>query len=116
MGLDPRRTYAYALSDLHPDVEHARALFRDGHFPEAVRNAAQAFINRVGALIDPVELERRSGRRDLDGTPLLEVAFGEDQPLLAFSSRETRTQRSEHLGYRDLRSGALACAAECAEP
>ena len=45
--LDARRTYAYALTDLHPDTNAAQALFRDGHFADAIRRAAQDYLDRV---------------------------------------------------------------------
>lgn len=104
--LDARRTYAYALTDLHPDTNAAQALFRDGHFADAVRRAAQDYLDRVAALVEPEELVRRDRAPDLDGTPLLEVAFDERAPVLGFERRPSpRATRDEQLGHRYLALG-----------
>lgn len=104
--LDARRTYAYALTDLHPDTNAAQALFRGGHFTDAIRRAAQDYLDRVAGLVEPGELVRRDRAPDLDGTPLIEVAFDETTPVLGFERRpSSRATRDEHLGHRYLALG-----------
>ncbi len=87
------------LGDLHSETDRAQALFRDGHFQEAVRKAAERFLNRVAELADHPKAQ------DKQGTELINLVFSEKKPILAFSSRETRIERGEHNGYRFLAAG-----------
>jgi len=81
---------------LHPEADIAQDLFSDGYFDEAVRKAAQRFINRVRELAD---------RPDLDGVALINAAFSSTSPVLGFNDRSTPAERDEHDGFRDLARG-----------
>lgn len=73
------------------------ALFRDGHYREAVQKAAERFNARVADL---------SERHDLTGGSLINNAFSETHPLLVFSeTRVTLLERDWHNGYRFLALG-----------
>ena len=82
--------------EMHPELQIATGLFSDGHFDEAVRKAAQRFMNRVQEMVD---------RPDLDGVVLMNTVFSEQKPLLAFNERETLIERDEHNGFRFLAVG-----------
>ena len=97
----PRR-FVSAAQRLHPDTQLAHGLLIDGHGTEAVRRAAQRFINRVAALVYPEEDERGDQQ---DGVPLMAAAFAREAPLLSFSRMSTRVERNEHDGYRNLAIG-----------
>ncbi len=91
---------ALTLGDLHGETRLVHDLFRGGYAQEAVRKAAQRYINRVAELAtdDP-------GSRDRQGVDLINRVFSEDNPVLTFSSRETLPERDEHNGYRFLGVG-----------
>ncbi len=92
--------HGIALSDLHEETSRAHALFRDGHHQEAVRRAAQRYSNRVA--------ERTGEAADTrQGMALIVRAFSENDPLLAFNSRESLVERDEHNGYRSLAVGLV---------
>lgn len=87
---------AAVTQSLHGEVAVAFELFADGHHDDAVRKAAQRFINRVQEL---------ANREDLDGVALMNKTFSEDAPLLAFNERTTLVERDEHNGFRFLAVG-----------
>ena len=87
---------AAVTQSLHVEVAPALDLFIDGHYDEAVRKAAQRFINRVREL---------ANRADLDGVALMNKTFSEEAPLLAFNERATLIERDEHNGFRFLAVG-----------
>lgn len=93
-------TGALTLDDLHSETGIAHSLFRDGHHQDAVRKAAQRYINRVAELAadDP-------GSRDRQGVDLINRVFSEDRPVLAFNPRLSLTERDDHNGYRFLGTG-----------
>lgn len=98
---------ALTLDDLHGETEGAHSLFRDGHWQEAVRKAAERYINRVAERADHPDVADRQGKS------LIDRAFSEKDPILAFNSEPpvewTRTERDEHNGHRFLGVGlALA--------
>ena len=96
-ALEPEETpVQLALGDLHEETRLAHDLFRDGHRQEAVRKAAQRFLNR---------LSERAEHSKKQGTALVNLAFSENAPLLAFTARATRAERDEHDGYRFLGVG-----------
>ena len=72
------------------------ALFRDGHYDDAVRRASQVFINEVKELAD---------RDELEGEALFNQAFSAQNPLIEFSERLSRLQQNEHDGFRHLGIG-----------
>ena len=91
---------ALTLDDLHSETGIAHHLFRDGHHQDAVRKAAQRYVNRVAELAadDP-------GSRDRQGVDLINRVFSEDSPVLAFNPRLSLTERDDHNGYRFLGTG-----------
>ena len=91
------------LNDLHAETRLAHGLFRDGHLQEAVRKAAERYVNRVAQEAEHPELQ---------GTTLINRAFSEDTPLLVLNSHEsldewTLMDRDEHNGYRFLGVGLV---------
>lgn len=83
-----------ALGKLHPRVQTVAAkLFRDGHF-------RQAILDSYIAVVDDVKT--KSGRGDLDGTPLMQTVFSPKNPILVVSS-----DPDEQQGFMWLFSGAV---------
>ena len=94
------------LSDLHVETEPVHSLFRDGHFQEAVRKAAERCINRIAELADHPDARKRWGKR------LIERIFSESNPILTFNAHETLDDWTlhdldEHNGYRFLGVGLV---------
>lgn len=85
-----------AAQNMHAELGAALELFVDGHYDEALRKAAQRFINRVQEL---------ANREDLNGVALMHQTFSENTPLLAFNDRSTLVERDEHNGFRFLAVG-----------
>ena len=94
---------ALTLDDLHSETGIAHDLFRDGHWQEAVRKAAERYVNRVAERADHPDVTDRQGKS------LIDRAFSEKDPILAFNSEPpvewTRTERDEHNGHRFLGVG-----------
>lgn len=85
------------LAHFHEEVDIARGLFEGGHFQEAVRKAAERFLNRVA------ELARRN---DLVGAGLVNRTFSENQPILEFDADRSSLQaKNRHDGFRFLSLG-----------
>lgn len=85
--------------NLHPRIlEVSRDLFLDSHAWEAVFAAAKALVNYV---------KDRSGRHDLDGTPLMRTVFSRNAPLLAFNELKDQTDADEQEGMMHLFEGAV---------
>ena len=82
---------AHALEDFRQLPAESLDLYRAGFYDRAIQHAAQAFVN---------EVKNRADRDDLDGQALFLHAFSENQPVLAFSRRQTAAQRDEHDGFR----------------
>ncbi len=53
-------------------------------------------------------LREKSGVKDLDGTSLVEKVFSTENPILAFNTLETQTERSEHKGFSSLLKGCFS--------
>ena len=86
-----------SFDDLHAEVQLARGLFSDGYLQEAVRKAAERFVNRVG---------EDANRPDLSGLSLINQAFSEQQPLLVFTDeRDSLSDQNLHNGFRNLAAG-----------
>lgn len=104
MGEDPN----LSLHDLHPETQLAHRLFEGHHLQEAVRKAAERYVNRVAELADHPDTQDRQGKG------LIERVFSEASPILTLNSHEsledwTLIDRDEHNGYRFLGVGlALA--------
>ncbi len=91
------------LDDFHSETKIAHSLFRDGYLQEAIRKAAERYVNRVA---------QEAERPDLLGTSLINHAFSEDKPVLVLNSHETLddwtlVDRDEHNGYRFLGVGLV---------
>ena len=102
---DQRDPSRLSLADLHPETRSVHQLFRAGFFAEALRSAAQRYINRVGDLVGPDELERRGQPSNLTGTRLIDLSFGGTNPVLAPGPRASRSRQSERDGYHQLARG-----------
>ena len=84
----------FRLSDLHPKISEASgALYRDGHYAEAVLRTCIALEQAV---------QERSGRRDLHGADLMQRVFSKDSLMLTIST-DTGVQQ----GVMFLFSGAM---------
>lgn len=82
------------IARLHPIVQKtAGELFKNGHY-------RQAILDTYIALVDAVKV--KSGRHDLDNTPLMQTVFSVKNPELRISS-----DSDEQLGFMWLFSGAV---------
>jgi uncharacterized protein (TIGR02391 family) len=85
--------------NLHPRIRDvSRDLFMDGHPWDAVFAASKALVNYV---------KERSGRHDLDGTPLVRTVFSKNSPVLAFNGLADQTDQDEQEGMMHLFEGAV---------
>lgn len=90
---------AFQRLPLHPAIAGASTrMFRDGHYRSAVLDACIALVNYV---------RDKSGRRDLDGSALMQHVFSVENPLLAFNKRRTQSERDEQQGFMQLFVGAM---------
>lgn len=95
-----RALRAYDGMDLHPEISRAAsALYRDGHYA----NAIEAAVKALNAFV-----RMRSGRDDLDGTTLMETVFTPKAPLLKFNGLSDQSDRDEQKGFMMMFSGAVA--------
>jgi len=101
LGLDPtaRARATFEGLDLHPRIRDVAAdLFRDGHYRNAVSDAALALVNMV---------KEKSRRHDLDGSGLMSAVFSKNSPVLAFNDLKEQTDRDEQEGMMHLFMGAV---------
>src|SRR5215472_10804375 len=75
-----------------------RALFLHGHFASAVEEAYK-YVNNV--------VKSRSGHQHLDGSPLMEGAFGPASRRLRFNALKTPSQRDQQIGYMKIFAGCM---------
>ena len=98
-GASPSPSTYFDRLNLHPRIrEVARDLFLDGYTWPAVFEASKALINYV---------KERSGRHDLDGTPLVRTVFSKNAPILAFNALADQTDLDEQEGMMHLFEGAV---------
>lgn len=91
---------AYEGLELHPGIERAAGkLFRDGHYANAVEDAAKA----LNALV-----KMNSGVDDRDGTALMEFVFSPKSPMLKFNALVDASDADEQKGFMMMSSGAVA--------
>ena len=91
-GVDPETPSE--LAGLHPDVQRlAGRLYRDGHYRQAILDTYIGIVEAV---------KKRSGRKDLDNTPLMQAVFSLRNPLLKVSE-----ESDEQQGFMWLYSGAV---------
>lgn len=84
---------------LHARIDAAAsALYRDGHFKNAVFEAAIALQNAV---------QEKAREHGLDGTVLMEKVFSANAPVLAFTPCVTKDEQNEQRGWMFLYSGAI---------
>lgn len=85
--------------DLHPRIGSVCVdLYRDGHYRNAVGDAAVALVNYV---------KEKSRRPDLDGSGLMSTVFSKNRPALAFNELKDRTDEDEQEGMMHLFTGAV---------
>jgi len=75
-----------------------RALFLNGHFASAVEEAYK-YVNNV--------VKSKSGQHHLDGSPLMESAFGPTSRRLRFNALKTASQRDQQIGYMKIFAGCV---------
>jgi uncharacterized protein (TIGR02391 family) len=91
---------AYEGLELHKAIERAAGkLFRDGHYANAVEDAAKA----LNALV-----RMNSGIDDKDGTTLMEHVFSPKNPVLKFNNLSDTSEVDEQRGFMMMFSGAVA--------
>lgn len=87
------------LHSLHPKIEAAASpLAADGHHWEAVFAACKQLVHMV---------KEKSGRSDLDGTPLMRHAFSRNSPILRFNELKTPSDHDEQEGMMSLFVGVM---------
>lgn len=90
---------AFEGLDLHPRIASVSVdLYRDGHYRNAVADAAVALVNYV---------KEKSRRHDLDGSGLMSTVFSKNKPVLAFNDLTDRTDEDEQEGMMHLFMGAV---------
>jgi uncharacterized protein (TIGR02391 family) len=98
-GGTPSPSTYFAKLNLHSRIaDVANDLFLDGYHWEGVFAAAKAHVNYV---------KERSGRHDLDGTPLVRAVFSKNNPVLAFNDLSDQTDLDEQEGMMHLFEGAV---------
>jgi uncharacterized protein (TIGR02391 family) len=86
------------LSHLHPYiVKGCTKLFLDGHYPQAVEEAAKAVLQYIR---DKTGL---SG----DGAALIESVFSTKSPVLAFSDLSDQNKINEQIGFMEMLKGFI---------
>jgi uncharacterized protein (TIGR02391 family) len=94
-----RALRAYEGLDLHPEIERAAdALYRGGHYSNAVADAVKALNGLV---------RMRSGK-EIDGTTLMETVFSVNNPILKFNDAADQSDKDEQRGFMMMFSGAVA--------
>jgi uncharacterized protein (TIGR02391 family) len=90
---------AFEGLDLHPRIASVCVdLYRNGHYRNAVLDAAVALVNYV---------REKSRRPDLDGAPLMTTVFSKNAPILAFNDLRDQTEQDEQQGMMHLFVGAV---------
>ena len=88
---------AFQGLSLHPRVASVcTSQFRDGHYPEAVFNAAKCLEGLV---------KEKSGRFDLEGVNLMRTVFTPRDPVLSFNSLSNQTDQDEQDGMMNFFAG-----------
>lgn len=90
---------AYDGLDLHPEIDRAAAaLYRDGHYANAIEDAVKALNGLV---------RLRSGLEQ-DGVTLMQRAFSASNSVLKFNRLADDFDRDEQVGFMMMFSGAVA--------
>ncbi len=101
MGQDTatRMWAAFEGLELHPRIAAVTdELYRNGHYRNAVLDAAVALVNFV---------KEKSCRHDLDGAPLMRTVFSRNNPILAFNDLRDQSDLDEQEGMMHLFEGAV---------
>ena len=94
-----RARNALAAFDIHPEIEKAvSSLFQNGHYGNAVEDACKV----VDGLV-----KIRSGKDELSGTKLMQAVFSVENPILAFNTLQSETDKCEQQGMMFLYAGAM---------
>lgn len=94
-----RTIRAYEGLDLHKEIARAASkLYKDGHYASAVEHSVKA----LNALV-----RLRSGL-EVDGSKLMEQAFGGKTPSIKFNDLADQSDLDEQRGFMMLFSGAVA--------
>jgi uncharacterized protein (TIGR02391 family) len=94
-----RARTAFAGLDLHPRIRGvADDLYRDGHYRNAILDAAVSLMNLV---------KEKSRRHDLDGVALMRTVFSKNAPVLAFNGLADQSDLDEQEGLMHLFEGAV---------
>jgi uncharacterized protein (TIGR02391 family) len=81
---------AYDGLELSPEIARAAsALYRDGHYANAVESAVKALNGLV----------RLRSQCELDGTALMERAFSPSNPILKFNNLANQSDKDEQKGF-----------------
>src|SRR6267154_586115 len=84
------------LDQLHPFIARGcRKLFIDGHYAQAVEEAAKAVFQYI----------RQHTGRSADGAALVDAAYSLKNPILAFSDLKDETKRNEQIGFMEMLKG-----------
>ncbi len=98
-GSVARALRAYNELALHPEIERAAsALYRDGHYS----NAVEASVKALNGLV------RLRSDLEFDGTTLMERAFSVSNPILRFNDLQSQSDKDEQKGFMQLFSGAVS--------
>lgn len=90
--------HPFMIRDIHTKLpKKVRKLFDDSHYAEATFHAAK-FVDRRVAKMAGLELT---------GAPLMQQAFTEKNPKLAFNTLSSETERNEQKGYMSLFVGLV---------
>jgi uncharacterized protein (TIGR02391 family) len=96
-GAEPASVFARVV--IEPEIEQvSRDLFMSGHYSLSVQEAYKAVDKYV---------KDKSGSSASTGTPLMEVVFSPNAPLLYWTERKTASEIDEQKGYQRLYSGAM---------
>jgi len=98
--VDSRVLRAYENLELHPEIMRAAsALYRDGHYSNAIENAVKALNNLV---------RLHSDVDNLDGSKLMNLVFSPEKPVLKFNDLADESDKDEQRGFMMMFSGAVA--------
>ena len=101
MGQDvaARVRTAFEGLELHSRIAAVTTeLYRNGHYRNAVLDAAVALVNFV---------KEKSRRHDLDGAPLMRTVFSRNDSILAFNDLREQSDQDEQEGMMHLFEGAV---------
>lgn len=95
---EPLSADPFDRRNIHPDLaEKVRALFDDGHYPEATSLAFKYLDKKV---------QKHSGLTEV-GFGLMMAAFDETKPKVTLNALVTTSEKDEQKGYRFVFAGAM---------